>query len=183
MTVEIQYDPFHVIVRDPSGREITKTLHSSDSRCLQNYSPISSVSKVLLNRNVPGMIRNAAYDADQWPVWVLPALPYVDELDAGAAPVSAASLATLLDSASADDKSVRTALEPVLRAAVPLSGAARRCMFRFVSACAGLMDGGFASAADWAVLLWVLPGVDRAGRHYAAVKAALDEYPMSQAAL
>jgi hypothetical protein len=40
MTVEIQYDPFHVIVRDPSGREITKTLHSSDSRCLQNYSPM-----------------------------------------------------------------------------------------------------------------------------------------------
>lgn len=40
MTVEIQYDPFHVIVRDPSGRELTKTLHSSDSRCLQNYSPM-----------------------------------------------------------------------------------------------------------------------------------------------
>lgn len=40
MTVEIQYDPFHVIVRDPNGREITKTLHSSDSRCLQNYNPM-----------------------------------------------------------------------------------------------------------------------------------------------
>ncbi|MBR3763314.1 MAG: hypothetical protein IKK57_02020 [Clostridia bacterium] len=151
---------------------------------MQNYSPIAGVTKVLLNRNVPGMIRNAAYDADQWPVVVAPALPFVDELPADeAAPVSAASLAALLDTHAADDKAIRTALEPVLRAAPPLSGAARRQLFRFVSVCAGLMDGGFASAADWAILLWVLPSVDRAGRHYAAVKAALDEYPMSQAAL
>lgn len=151
---------------------------------LQNYSPIAGVSKVLLNRNVPGMIRNAAYDADQWPVMVLPSLPFVDELPAGdVTPISAASLAALLETNAADDKSIRTALDPVLRAAAPLSGAARRSMFRFVSVCAGLMDGGFASAADWAILLWVLPSVDRAGRHYAAVKATLDEYPMSQAAL
>lgn len=40
MEVEIQYDPFHVIVRDSAGRELTKTLHSSDSRCLQNYNPM-----------------------------------------------------------------------------------------------------------------------------------------------
>lgn len=151
---------------------------------LQNYSAISGVSKVLLNRNVPGMIRNAAYDADQWPVVMLPSLPFVDELPAAdVTPVSGASLAALLETNAAETASVRTALEPVLRAAAPLSGAARRSMFRFVSVCSGLMDGGFASAADWAILLWVLPSVDRAGRHYAAVKAALDEYPMSQAAL
>ena len=151
---------------------------------LQNYSAISGVSKILLNRNIPGMIRNAAYDADQWPVVMLPTLPFVDELPAtDAAPVSAASLTALLQNGAAETGSIRTALEPVLRAATPLSGAARRAMFRFVSVCAGLMDGGFASAADWAILLWVIPGVDRAGRNYAAVKAALDEYPMSQAAL
>lgn len=41
MSVEVQYDPFHVIVRDANGKELTKTLHSSDSRCLQNYNPLS----------------------------------------------------------------------------------------------------------------------------------------------
>lgn len=40
MVVEVQYDPFHVIVRDLNGHEITKTLHSSDSRCLQNHNPM-----------------------------------------------------------------------------------------------------------------------------------------------
>lgn len=40
MSVEVQYDPFHVIIRDKNGKEITKTLHSSDSRCLQNYNPL-----------------------------------------------------------------------------------------------------------------------------------------------
>ena len=152
---------------------------------LQNYAPISGVSKVLTNRNVPGMIRNAAYDADPWPVLVLPALPYVEEKEA--APdtvcVSAASLAALLNAPAIDAQQLHTALDPVLRAAAPLSGAARRNMFRFISVCAPLMEGGFASAADWAVLLWIVPAVDRAGRHYAAVKAVLDEYPLSQAAL
>lgn len=40
MTVEVQYDPFHVVVRDANGRELTKTLHASDSMCLQNYNPM-----------------------------------------------------------------------------------------------------------------------------------------------
>lgn len=40
MTIEVQYDPFHIIVRDAKGKELTKTLHSSDSRCLQNYNPL-----------------------------------------------------------------------------------------------------------------------------------------------
>lgn len=152
---------------------------------LQNYSAISGVTKVLLSRNVPGMVRNAAFDADSWPVMVAPALPFVDELppQENVVPVSAASLAALLETDDDDQQAIRTALNPILKAAAPLSGSARRNMFRFVSVCAGLMEGGFASAADWAVLLWIIPGVDRAGRHYAAVKAALDEYPLSQAAL
>lgn len=152
---------------------------------LPNYAPLNGATKVLLNRNIPGMIRNAAFDADPWPVMMLPALPFVDEVAApeDCTPVSAASLAALLDAPAIDPQTLRTMLDPVLRAAAPLSGAARRSMFRFISICAPLMEGGFASAADWAVLLWIVPGVDRAGRHYAAVKAALDEYPLSQAAL
>lgn len=40
MSVEITYDPFQIIVRDANGKELTKTLHQGDSRCLQNYNPM-----------------------------------------------------------------------------------------------------------------------------------------------
>lgn len=40
LEVEVQYEPFHVILRDAEGRELTKTLHASDSKCLQNYNPM-----------------------------------------------------------------------------------------------------------------------------------------------
>ncbi len=151
---------------------------------LPNYAPLQGVSKVLLSRNVPGMVRNAAYDADPWPVLNLPALPYVDEQQPESTEsVSAASLTAMLTAPESDQQAIRTVLEPVLRAAAPLSGAARRSMQRFISICAPLMENGFAAAVDWAILLWIIPSVDRAGRHYAAVKATLDEYPLSLAAL
>lgn len=152
---------------------------------LQNYAPLTGVSKVILARSMPGMIRNAAYDAEPWPVMALPALPFVDEVAApeDTSAVSAASLAALLDKPCVEDAQLRTLLDPVLKAAPPLSGAARRSMFRFVSVCAGLMEGGLPVAADWAILMWVIPSIDRSGRHYAPVKALLDEYPLSLAAL
>lgn len=40
MRVEIRYDPFHIIVRDAKGVELTKTLHTADSFCLQNCNPL-----------------------------------------------------------------------------------------------------------------------------------------------
>lgn len=40
LEVEVRYDPFHVILRDAHGKELTKTLHASDSKCLQNYNPM-----------------------------------------------------------------------------------------------------------------------------------------------
>lgn len=40
LELEVRYDPFHVILRDRFGKELTKTLHSSDSMCLQNYNPM-----------------------------------------------------------------------------------------------------------------------------------------------
>lgn len=152
---------------------------------LQNYAPLTGVSKVILARSMPGMIRNAAYDAEPWPVMSLPALPFVDEVEApaDACAVSAASLAALLEKPCVDDAQLHALLDPVLKAAPPLSGAARKSMFRFVSVCAGLMEGGLPVAADWAILMWVIPSIDRSGRHYAPVKALLDEYPLSLAAL
>lgn len=152
---------------------------------LPNYAELPGVTKVLLGRSVPGLTRNAAYDAESWPVLALPQLPFVDALPApeGCDIVSAASLAALAEDPAANEQAVRTALEPILKAAPPLSGASRRSMFRFISACSTLMEGGLATAADWGVLLWIVPTIDRAGRHYAPVKALLDEYPLSLAAM
>lgn len=40
LELEVQYDPFHIILRDGAGRELTHTLHASDSMSLQNYNPL-----------------------------------------------------------------------------------------------------------------------------------------------
>lgn len=40
MEVEIVYSPFKVIVKDKNGKELTQTLHSKDSMCLQNHNPL-----------------------------------------------------------------------------------------------------------------------------------------------
>ncbi|MBE5796346.1 MAG: hypothetical protein E7327_03100 [Clostridiales bacterium] len=151
---------------------------------LPNYAPLPGVSKVLLSRMNSNLTRNAAYDAQQWPIIALPALPFVaQEQESDAAPVSAASLAALLDENNATDEEISKVLSPVLSAAIPLSGAARAEMFRFVSICAGLMDGGLPAAADWAILLWIIPAIERGSRYAQAVKPLLDEFPLSLAAM
>lgn len=151
---------------------------------LPNFAPIPGVSKLLLNRSAQGLTRNVAYDAQQWPVMLIPALPFVqEEAPAETAPVSASSIAALLEKPCATDEEIAAILTPALKAAAPLSGAARAEMFRFVSICAGLMEGGLPVAADWAILLWLIPAIERGGKYAAAVKAQLDEFPLSLAAL
>ena len=67
----------------------------------------------------------------------------------------------------------------MLSAAIPLNSTAHKELYRFISVCAGLMEGGLPVAADWGILLWIVPALERGSRHYAAVKAVLDEYPLS----
>ena len=151
---------------------------------LPNYAPISGATKLLLSRNTANQIRNAAYDVSQWPVWTLPALPYVDELiPAAASIVSAASVQQLLEKTSVTDRELTDVLGPILKAAIPLSGAARKEMFRFISVCAGLMEGGLPVAADWGILLWIVPAIEKGTKLHADVKALLDEYPRSRSHL
>ena len=151
---------------------------------LPNFAPLNGVNKLLLNRSAMNLTRNVAYDAQQWPILMLPALPFIaSEAPAQATPVSAASLAALLEKPVATDAEISAVLAPVLKAATPLSGTARTEMFRFVSVCAGLMEGGLPVAADWAILLWIVPALERGGRQAAAIKTLLDEFPLSQAAL
>ncbi len=147
---------------------------------LPNYAPINGVTKLLLNRNTGNLIRNAAYDVNQWPVLMLPALPFVPEIDDTAAlPVSAASIAEFAKTSAATQNELETVFAPVIKAAIPLSGAARKEMFRFTAVCAGLMEGGLPVAVDWAILLWIVPALERGSKAYTAVKALLDEYPLS----
>lgn len=150
---------------------------------LPAYAPIAGVNKLFLGRSTANLTRNAAYDVSQWPIWTLPALPFVDELTTPGQPVSQASLTALTEKAVVSNQELDTLLGPILKAAIPLSGSARKDMYRFVSICAGLMEGALPVAADWAVSLWVVPALERGTRQHQAVKALLDEYPLSLAKL
>lgn len=147
---------------------------------LPNYAPVAGVTKLLLNRNVMNLTRNAAYDVCQWPVVMMPALPYIPAVEAAKeAPVSMVSIARLAQTEAVTSAELDAALAPVLSAAIPLNSTAHKELYRFISVCAGLMEGGLPVAADWGILLWIVPALERGSRHYAAVKAVLDEYPLS----
>lgn len=147
---------------------------------LPHYAPLSGCTKLLLSRNTAGLIRNAAYDVSQWPVWLLPPLPYVDEISSQCDKiVSADSIRKLAERTVVTDRELNDILLPVIKAAVPLSGAARKEMYKFVAVCADLMEGGLPVAADWGILLWIVPSLERGSKYYANVMALLDEYPLS----
>lgn len=150
---------------------------------LQNYAVLPGVTKVMLSRNTSTLIRNAAYDVSQWPILLMPPLPFVPEIEANAVPVSAASVKALADHRAVSTAELDAILSPILKAAAPLSGQAQKELYRFVSVCAGLMDGGLPAAVDWAVLLWVVPALEHGSKHYHAVKEQLNEYPLSLAKL
>lgn len=151
---------------------------------LSNYAPINGVIKLVMNRNASNLVRNAAYDVSSWPILMVSALPFVAECETmDATPISEASIRRIAEKKAADPKEIDAVLSPVLKAAPPLSGAARNELYQFVSVCAGLMEGGLPVAVDWGILLWIVPALERGSKHYNAVKALLDEYPLSLAKL
>lgn len=151
---------------------------------LPNYAPIPNAKKLLINRSALSLIRNAAYDVSQWPVLMLPALPFVPEIDAiDEAPVSAVAIEAFAKDAVVPQSELEAVFAPVINAALPLSGSAKKEMFRFASVCAGLMEGGLPVAVDWAILLWIVPSLERGSKNFAAVKASVDEYPLSRSKL
>ena len=99
---------------------------------------------------------------------------------------TSAALTALLDATSiakTSDEEITAVLSPIFAMVSPLSGAARAEMYRFIRVAAALMEGGLPVALDFAILLWVVPMVDRTSRNFADFKALLDEYPLSQAKL
>lgn len=155
---------------------------------LPNYAPISGMHKLLLSRSSIGLTRNAAYDAGQWPILPLPALPFIPELPADdAAPISQAALDRPAGTPRASPRRRTRKLPPCSprfsrwyrRFRAPRGAE----MYRFIRIAAALMEGGLPVALDFAILLWVVPMVDRTSRNFADFKALLDEYPLSQAKL
>lgn len=147
---------------------------------LPSYSAVNSVTKLLLHRSAVSLTRNAAYDASQWPIVMLPSLPTVTEKNyTDATPISAASIAKVAEKGSASDTELDAVLSHVLNAVTPLSGAARKEMYRFISVSAGLMEGGLPVAADWGILLWIIPALEKGARCAESVKTRLDEFPLS----
>ena len=96
---------------------------------------------------------------------------------------SAAALLDATSVAKTSDEEITAVLSPIFAMVSPLSGAARAEMYRFIRVAAALMEGGLPVALDFAILLWVVPMVDRTNRNFADFKALLDEYPLSQAKL
>ena len=151
---------------------------------LPNYAPVAGATKLTLSRSIQSLTRNAAYDVNQWPIITLGALPFIPQLEANAdAPICQASIEEFAGVQHVSEEALNTALLPILNAAIPLSGAAKKEMYKFVSICAGLMEGGLPVAADWGIMLWIIPGIERGSQTERAVKALLDEYPLSLAKL
>lgn len=151
---------------------------------LAAYAPLDGITKVFLARSAMNQTRNTAYEATPWPIFPLGALPIIPLLtENNLSPVSFTALTALDEGKAVSLEEVRAVLGNVLKQIAPLSGAALSEMHRFISACTPLMEGGLAAACDWAILLWVIPAVERVPRVLNALKPLLEEYPLSLAAL
>lgn len=152
---------------------------------LASYAPQERITKVFLARSSAMLTRNAAYESNSWPVYPLPALPFVNDLAAipGEAPVSTSSLVAMAQRSGATDGELDQILNPILSSIPPLSGTAGRELRQFISVCSAWMDGGLVAACDWGILLWIIPMVEHSVKAIAAAKPLLEEYPLSMAQL
>lgn len=151
---------------------------------LSYYAPLAGVRKLLLARAAAPLTRNASYETEQWPILPMGVTQFVPEVSVEpASPISMASLQALLQPGTIPDEHIDRVLAPVLTLVPPLSGRTKIELRQFVSACAAIMEGGLAAACDWAILLWVLPALERTQRNVAQMKPLLAEYPVSAEAL
>lgn len=164
--------------------------HSADSTAavlltsLAAYAPLDRITKVFLARNAQNLTRNPAYEAHSWPIISLPAMNTIPQLSGeGCAPVSQAALKEFTSASAAAPAEIDQVLAPVFKLCAPLSGAAMQELYAFVGACTAHMEGGLAAACDWAILLWLIPGLERTAKTLAALKPLLGEYPLSLAAV
>lgn len=151
---------------------------------LAAYAPLDRITKVFLARNAQNLTRNPAYEAHSWPIINLPAMNTIPQLSGeGCAPVSQAALKEFISASAAAPAEIDQVLAPVFKLCAPLSGAAMQELYAFVGACTAHMEGGLAAACDWAILLWLIPSLERTAKTLAALKPLLGEYPLSLAAV
>ncbi|MBP3453345.1 MAG: hypothetical protein J6M20_06480 [Clostridia bacterium] len=151
---------------------------------LAAYAPLDRITKVFLARNAQNLTRNPAYEAHSWPIINLPAMNTIPQLSGeGCAPVSQAALKEFISASAAAPAEIDQVLAPVFKLCAPLSGAAMQELYAFIGACTAHMEGGLAAACDWAILLWLIPGLERTAKTLAALKPLLGEYPLSLAAV
>lgn len=151
---------------------------------LANYAPLPSVTKVLLGRTPADLTMNPAYATVSWPILPLCVSATVNEADVQqAVPVSAASLQSLTHQSSFTTEQIDAVLADVFAACPPISGKANAEMHQFIQAAAPWLDGGLAVACDWAILMWLIPAMDRTTAASAQFKSLLQEYPLSLAHL
>lgn len=148
------------------------------------YVPMDGVRKLMLARSASQITHHAAYECGQWPILPSVVTGFVEEMqDEGASPVSFASLEALLDERAATDEEINELLAPMLEMIPPLAGKAMQEMRRFTAACAHWMDGGLSAAIDWAVMMWILPALDRTPKNLQIMQELLQAYPVSLAAV
>lgn len=150
---------------------------------LASYTPIAEATKVFVARSTANQVRTAAYEASSWPILPLNLTETVPLVEASQSPISREALFQLLTQRDATPAEVTQALLPLMKLLPPISGNALREMHRFVATCSALMEGGFAAACDWAILLWLLPLVDRNPKLVSTIKPLLEEYPRALSAL
>lgn len=151
---------------------------------LAAYAPLDRITKVFLARNAQNLTRNPAYEAHSWPIINLPAMNTIPQLTGeGRAPVSQAALKEFISASAAAPAEIDQVLAPVFKLCAPLSGAAMQELYAFIGACTAHMEGGLAAACDWAILLWLIPSLERTAKTLAALKPLLGEYPLSLAAV
>ena len=147
---------------------------------LPTYAPMSGVTRLFLSRAIPA---NAAFEMDPWPVYPLPFTSFVPALEETGAPIAASALSVLLDAPAFSEAEYHAALDGILSAAAPLSGAASLEMRRFIAAAAPLMEGGLPAAIDWALLMWIAPSAKNDAKVARAIKPLVQEYPLTLAKL
>lgn len=151
---------------------------------LAAYAPLDRITKVFLARNAQNLTRNPAYEAHSWPIISLPAMNTIPQLSGeGRAPISQAALKEFISASAAAPAEIDQVLAPVFKLCAPLSGAAMQELYAFIGACTAHMEGGLATACDWAILLWLIPSLERTAKTLAALKPLLGEYPLSLAAV
>ena len=173
----LQVDPAQVPVvyttpPDPTPAVLLTTL--------PGRSELDGVCKLMLTDDRNAMAQETAYRVDPWPIYPFRAFKLNEAaVPTDEPPVSLRSLRAMAERATGSEEDIRAILEPMIQLAEPLSDRAYAEVLAFVRTASGYMNGGLASACDWATALWLLPRIPKDEATQEKLSALLQEYPVS----